>query len=68
MPTYKQNKEHIYKWRATHREEWNDYMLKKNMERYYINKDEYNQKRKELYHLRKNPYFAECERFRKILL
>ena len=69
MPTpYIKNKEHIYKWRATHREEWNEYMLKKNMERYNNTKEEYNLKRREIYQLRKNPFYAECERFRRIAI
>jgi hypothetical protein len=69
MPTsYSKNKEHIYKWREGHKQQWNEYMLKINMERYYNHKEEYNQKRRELYLLRKNPYFGECEIFRRILL
>lgn len=66
--SYIKNKEHIYNWRDAHKDQWNEYMNKYTTERYYRIRDEYNEKRKELYHLRKNPYYAECERFRKILL
>jgi hypothetical protein len=68
MPTYKQNKNAINKWRDNHRAEWNEYMSKMNIERYYTHRDEINERRNELYRLRKDPYFKETEIFRKILL
>lgn len=67
--TYNQsNKKSIYKWRDNNKAEWNEYMSKINIMRYYDNKDLINNRRKELYHLRKNPFFLEAEIFRRILL
>lgn len=61
-------KESTYKWRDSHRENYNEYMSSYNMNRYRANKEKINERRVELYQLRKNPYFAESEIFRKILL
>jgi len=69
MPvSYQQNKIHILKWRENHKEQYNEYMSKKSLERYNNNRDVINDRRKELYNERKNdPFYLECKRFRRIL-
>jgi hypothetical protein len=68
MASYQVNKKNIYKWRETHREAYNAYMKDLTLERYNNNKKLINDRRKELYHLRKDACFKEFEIFRKILL
>jgi hypothetical protein len=64
---YEKNKEHIYKWRETHREAYNKYMLNLNLSRYESIKDDFNKKRREKYQQEKE-YIKECRKFRNILL
>lgn len=64
---YEKNKEHIYKWRETHRDEYNKYMITINANRYQIVKEEFNKKRREKYQQEK-PYIIECRKFRNILI
>ena len=65
--SYEKNKVHIYKWRETHREEYNKYMLEVNLCRYDSIKDNFNKKRREKYQQEKE-YIKECKKFRNILL
>jgi hypothetical protein len=55
----KELKTNIYKWRDTHKEEYNKYML----EVYYRNADDFKQKRMKRYY-----YQQEVKRFMSILL
>ena len=64
---YEKNKEHIYKWRETHREAYNKYMIKINASRYETIKDDFNKRRREKYQQEK-PYIIEARKFRNILL
>ena len=68
MKTYQQNKINIYNWREIHREEYNEYMRKVNLEKYYNNKEKFSKQRKEYYLIRKDPYLSQCKIFRNILL
>lgn len=65
---YEKNKKHILKWREEHKEEFNNYMKQKTLERYYRCRDKINERRCELKKLRRNTYYCETEIFRKILL
>jgi hypothetical protein len=68
MATYLENKKNIYKWRETHREAYNEYMKELTLARYHNKRDLINDRRKELYILRKDPCFVEFEIFRRMLL
>ena len=68
MASYQVNKKNIYKWRETHREAYNAYMRDLTIARYNEKKDIINERRKELYYLRKDPCYVEFEVFRKIQL
>jgi hypothetical protein len=66
-------KKNIYKWRETHREEYNEYMLKLNMKHYYDNQEERKKKRMEQYYNNKEikeygDYEKISKTFRRILL
>ena len=67
MPTsYCKNKEHIYKWRVTHKSGYNDYQ-----NNFYKNmtpeqKEKRNERIKELRELRKDEFYCECERLIKM--
>jgi hypothetical protein len=58
----------IMKWREAHKEEYNEYMRNKILERYNQNKELINNRRKELYHKKKDIFYLECQIFRKILI
>lgn len=68
MPSYQEIKKNIYKWRETHREAYNAYMKDITLARYNEKKEMINDRRKELYYLRKDPCYTEFETFRRILL
>ena len=53
MPTYAQNKPHIYKWRETHRESYNEYHLAINRKYQEDNKELITARRRRAYFLKK---------------
>jgi hypothetical protein len=69
MPvSYEKNKEHIYKWRENNKSEYNTYMRKLFANLPDEARDKIRQRRRELYALRKDVFYLECERFRRIEL
>jgi hypothetical protein len=69
MPvSYEKNKEHIYKWRENNKDEYNSYMRKLYSNLPGETRDKIRQRRRELYSLRKDTFYLECERFRRIEL
>ena len=60
-------KKNIYKWRETHKEDYNEYMLKVNTKSYYDNQEERQKKRMELYYYNKENNIDEVwKSFRKM--
>lgn len=54
------SKKAIYKWRETHKENWNEYHNNKEKERYNNNKTIISEKRKEYYSYKKFLYNTNC--------
>ena len=62
-------KKTIMKWRGSHKEEYNEYMRGKILDRYNNNREMINNRRRELYYYNKENNFEEvCKTFRKILI
>ena len=53
----------IYKWRQTHKEQYNEYVSGKTLEYYYKNKTAMNKQR-----VKRANFHRECERLRHILI
>lgn len=71
MPTYTQNKVHIYKWRESHREMYNEYHLATSKKYQEENKELITARRRRAYFLKKpssQPFIEEFERLANILI
>lgn len=67
--TYNENiKNSIYKWRATHKDQFNAYCAALMKKQYEKNKDDKNKKNLQRYYERKDPYIKMARIFREIQL
>lgn len=62
MPSYQQNKKHLFVYREKNKEKYNEYMNELMKNKYSQNPELFRKRKHDSYHFKK-----ECERFRQML-